>query len=94
MSRSLDDRRRILAARKRDSTPAPPALATGATAGTPGTFTPPGSRTPANLAEMAGIVASPATAWTTGQHVITGNAAHTFWNGTAWAVGDAAASGE
>src|SRR4029453_13928212 len=52
-----------------NETPAPPA--TGATAGTPGTWTPAGSTPPADAAALiAGtpntVVASPATAWTTG----------------------------
>jgi hypothetical protein len=66
------------------------AVATGATAGTPGTFTPPGAAPPANLAGMTGIVATPTTAWTTGQHVVLGDASHAYWNATAWTAGDAA----
>jgi len=66
----------------------PAAAATGATAGTPGTFTPPGAATPSNLGAMAAVVASPTTAWTTGQHVITGDAQHAFWDGTQWMVGN------
>jgi len=64
--------------------------ATGATAGTPGTFTPSGSATPANLAAMTGIVASPATAWTTGQHVVLLDTTQAHWTGSAWAAGAAA----
>lgn len=67
------------------------ALATGATAGTPGAFTPPGSIAPANLAELTAgnITANPATAWTTGQRVtlLDGSTAH--WSGTAWVAGNA-----
>jgi len=63
--------------------------ATGATAGSPGSFTPAGCETPANLAGLAGVVASPATAWTTGQHVITADTQHNHWSGSAWAAGDA-----
>jgi len=63
--------------------------ATGATAGTPGTFTPTGATAPANLAALAGVTASPATAWTTGQHVILGDASHAYWNATAWTAGNA-----
>jgi hypothetical protein len=64
--------------------------ATGATAGTPGTFTPSGATTPANLAGLTGVTASPATAWTTGQHVILGDATHAHWDGTApWVAGNA-----
>lgn len=71
---------------------APVVPATGATAGIPGTFTPPGSTPPANVAGMAGITASPATPWTTGQFVQTGTAGaagRSSWSGTDW-VGGAA----
>jgi hypothetical protein len=64
--------------------------ATGATAGTPGTFTPGGSTAPANVAGMTGLTASPATAWTTGQYVQTGTAGaagQAHWSGSAWAAG-------
>lgn len=63
--------------------------ATGATAGTPGTFTPNGATPPANLAAMSGKTASPTTAWTTGQHVVLGDNSHAYWNGTAWTTGNA-----
>lgn len=72
-------------------TPAPPPAATGATAGTPGTFTPAGSTIPANLAAMTGLTATPATTWTTGQSVVLGDASHASWNGTAWVAGPATA---
>lgn len=72
---------------------APPvAPATGATAGIPGTFTPAGSTPPADVAGMAGLVASPLTAWTVGQYVQTrtsGAAGQSSWSGTSW-VGGAA----
>jgi hypothetical protein len=68
---------------------APPVTATGATAGAPGSFTPAGAAAPANLAAMAGITAIPATAWTTGQHVILGDLSHCHWNATTWTAGDA-----
>lgn len=64
-------------------------VATGATAGKPGTFTPAGSAPRANLAAMSGITASPATAWTTGQYVVLGDNSHAHWTSTAWAAGDA-----
>ena len=63
--------------------------ATGATAGSPGSFTPSGATTPANQAAMAGITANPATAWTAGQHVVLGDASHTFWDSDTWEVGEA-----
>jgi hypothetical protein len=69
--------------------PAPTIAATGATAGSPGTFTPPGATPPANLAAMAGITANPTTAWTTGQRVVLGDATTAHWTGTTWAVGAA-----
>jgi hypothetical protein len=69
---------------------------TGVTAGTPGSFTPAGSE-PANLAALkadpvvgdAGT-SKPSTAWTTGQHVLLGDASQAHWDGTAWVVGAAA----
>lgn len=64
--------------------------ATGATAGSPGGFTPVGAAAPANVAGMAGLTASPATAWTSGQYVQTrtdGAAGRAYWNGTAWTAG-------
>lgn len=66
--------------------------ATGATAGTPGTFTPAGSTAPANAsgATSAGLTASPTTAWTTGQYVqgsTAGVGGEMHWTGTAWAAG-------
>jgi hypothetical protein len=66
--------------------------ATGATAGTPGTFTPGGSTPPANVAGMTGLTASPSSAWTTGQYVQTGTAGgagQAHWTGSAWSAGQA-----
>ena len=64
------------------------AVATGATAGTPGSFTPAGAVTPANLAALqaGGVTASPASAWTTGQSVVLGDASNAHWSGSAWAA--------
>lgn len=62
------------------------ANATSATAGTPGSFGPPGCETPGNLAAMAGVTAVPATAWTAGQYVAT-KTADVHWSGTAWVSG-------
>ena len=66
--------------------------ATGATAGTPGTWTPSGSTPPANFsaADMAGITATPTTAWTTGQYVqgsTAGTSGEMHWDGTDWVTG-------
>jgi hypothetical protein len=68
--------------------------ASGATAGTPGSWTPAGSIPPADFASLAtsGVVASPATVWTTGQYVQTGTAGpsgQAHWDGTAWTAGQA-----
>ncbi len=61
-------------------------LATGATAGTPGTWTPANSYAPEDLAELTGgsFTASPNTAWTTGQYVVLGDGTWAKWSGTAW----------
>jgi len=67
------------------------AEATGATSGTPGTFTPAGSQIPANLAELrAEVTASPLTAWLTGENVVLGDASIAHWDGDSWEVGAAA----
>jgi len=65
------------------------AVATGATAGTPGSFTPSGATAPANLAALQGgsVVASPASAWTSGQSVVLGDASSAHWDGTAYVAG-------
>src|SRR5262245_51060350 len=62
-------------------------VATGATAGLPGSFTPAGATPPYALANLTGITASPATNWTVGQHVELGNGTDANWNGTAWVAG-------
>lgn len=71
--------------------PVPPITATGATAGTPGSFTPTGATPPANLAALIGgsITAVPTTAWTTGQRVVLGDASLAHWSGSAWVTGSA-----
>jgi len=63
--------------------------ATGATAGAPGFYTPQGATVPATLAALTGITASPATAWTTGQYVITADLLAAHWSVSAWVVGKA-----
>ena len=65
----------------------PAVVATGATAGTPGTFTPAGAVPPANFGAMTGITASPNTNWTTGQSVLLADNSSANWNGTAWVAG-------
>jgi hypothetical protein len=68
-----------------------PAAATGATAGTPGTFTPAGSDGPDSLAALraSGVTASPATAWTTGQYIVLDDGTHAYWDGDSWEAGEA-----
>lgn len=67
--------------------------ATGATAGTPGTWTPANADEPNSLSELQNaappVVASPTTAWTTGQFVVLDDRSNAHWNGTAWAAGKA-----
>jgi hypothetical protein len=70
-------------------TPLGASVATGATAGTPGSFTPEGSTVPANLAAMASVIATPTSAWTTGQNVVLGDASTAYWDGDSWAAGQA-----
>lgn len=65
-------------------------LATGATAGTPGTFTPPGSTVPSTLGAMGMVTASPTTAWTTGQYVLLADGiTQVSWDDVAWVDGAA-----
>lgn len=61
--------------------------ATGAVAGTPGSFTPSGATVPANLAALSGVVASPTSAWTTGQRVVLGDTSTAHWDGDSWESG-------
>ncbi|MEU5427616.1 hypothetical protein AB0H73_18705 [Streptomyces olivoreticuli] len=70
-------------------TPLGGTVATGASAGTPGSFTPSGAVAPANLAAMATVTASPSSAWSTGQHVVLNDSSTAYWTGTAWAAGTA-----
>lgn len=62
---------------------------TGATAGTPGVFTPADSYRPEDLAELqaGSVTATPATAWTTGQYVVLQDGSYAHWDGTAWVSG-------
>ena len=76
-----------------DSFPSVPIVATGATAGSPGSFTPAGASPPADLSALQTatppVVASPATAWTTGQHVLLGDNSHAHWDSDSYNAGDA-----
>jgi hypothetical protein len=61
--------------------------ATGANAGAPGQFTPAGCTRPANLAGLGAVTASPATAWSAGQYVVTADQLGAHWSGSAWVAG-------
>lgn len=65
------------------------AAATGATAGTPGSFTPSGAYRPETVDDMTGVDASPDTAWTTGQGVMLQNGTFAHWDGDSWVAGKA-----
>ena len=63
--------------------------ATGATAGSPGSFTPSGATPAADLAGLSACTADPASPWSEGQHVVLGDSSHAYWDGTTWLAGDA-----
>ena len=63
--------------------------ATGATAGTPGSFTPAGATPPANLAALSGIQPNPDAPWTTGQYVVLGDGSEAHNGAADWAAGRA-----
>jgi hypothetical protein len=62
-------------------------VATGANAGTPGAATPANSYLPADVDDMDGITASPATNWTSGQYVRLSDGSDAYWDGTEWVAG-------
>jgi hypothetical protein len=66
-------------------------VAVGATAGSPGFYTPSGANPPANLAALTGgpVVATPAAAWAVGQWVNTADLLAAHWSGSAWVLGKA-----
>jgi hypothetical protein len=64
-------------------------VAVGATAGSPGFFTPSGANAPANLAALTGITATPVAAWATGQWVATADGLAAHWSSSAWVLGKA-----
>jgi hypothetical protein len=63
--------------------------ATGATAGTPGTFTPEGSIPPPDLASCGSLTASPSTPWASGEYVVLGDATEATYSGTDFVGGRA-----
>ncbi|MFI9205290.1 hypothetical protein [Streptomyces sp. NPDC053048] len=68
-------------------TPLGGTVATGASAGSPGSFTPAGAVAPADLAALGSVIATPTAKWATGQHVVLGDSSKAHWTGTAWAAG-------
>jgi hypothetical protein len=60
--------------------------ATGASAGSPGTFTPTDSYAPYDLAHAisGGLTATPTSAWTSGQYIVLGDHSRATWDGTDW----------
>lgn len=65
---------------------------TTATAGIPATLAPADSYTRTSFADLTvapTLIASPLTAWTTGQYVLLGDNTHAYWNSTAWVAGTA-----
>lgn len=65
--------------------------ATGATAGTPGSWTPAPAYGPEDMAALTAdpVTASPATDWTAGQYVVLEDGSFANWNGTTWVAGKA-----
>lgn len=72
--------------------------ATGATAGSPGDPTPANSYFPKDLTELqagaggehgVAVVASPATAWTSGQYIVLRDGSLAHWDGDSWEAGAA-----
>ena len=66
--------------------------ATGASAGSPGTWTPSGGQPPADFAALSSMTADPTTAWSEGQYVTLGDNSDAYWDGTNWVVGRAPAA--
>jgi hypothetical protein len=62
--------------------------ATGATAGSPGSWTPPGplTRPPTNR-NAANFIHLTDAAWTTGQYIVCGDNSQLYWDGSAWQEG-------
>jgi len=69
-----------------------PVAATGASSGTPGTFTPSGATAPADIDALSSVTASPSSAWAEGEYVVLGDASNAYWDGSDWAEGKAPAA--
>ncbi|WP_436739927.1 hypothetical protein [Streptomyces sp. BBFR102] len=68
-------------------TPLGTVSATGATAGTPGTFTPAGSAVPYDLVDLDLVTPNPSTAWADGQYVALGDGSIAHYDGSDWISG-------
>ena len=66
-------------------------VAAGATAGTPGDFTPADADAPRDLATLrsGAVTASPVTAWTAGQYVLLDDGTKAHWDADSWESGAA-----
>jgi hypothetical protein len=72
----------------------PPPLSTGATAGTPGAWTPapPASTVPTLQNIVSGqvvVTPNPATPWPAGSYIVTADGVEGYWDGTKWVQGRA-----
>jgi hypothetical protein len=74
--------------------PPPVVLPTGATAGTPGAWTPPGCDVPSSLAEANALGLSLGAAWSGLTYVELDPTGSVYWTGTAFALGVAPALDE
>lgn len=71
----------------------PPEPPTGATAGTPGAWTPAGSQAPSTLADANALGLSLGAAWTGSRYVLLANGTtHISWSGTAFVSGNSPAT--
>ncbi len=70
-------------------TPLGGTVATGATAGAPGTYTPAGAVAPVDLSALGAVIATPTSAWAPDQHVVLGDSSKAHWDGSDWVAGSA-----
>jgi hypothetical protein len=77
-------------------TPPTPVAITGVTQGSPGSFQPENATLPDNVDDLndddvvgVGGTSEPGTMWTSGEYVLVGSGAKVYWDGSAWAVGEA-----
>lgn len=68
-------------------TPVETGMATGATAGFPGVWTPPGFTPPPNFSYMNSIQPTPTSVWPLNSYVTLGDGSKAAWSGAVWRVG-------